>query len=111
MTRSLLVSLLLLITPLKERQETLERSLVNEQTKVSALENRTQVLEGSVSDLSAERGLLFAEQAYRPGCEFLVGANGFGDGARLSSHLGLQCLKRALMRVTRMLNTNRGGAC
>jgi hypothetical protein len=47
--------LLLRITTLEERQETLEHSLTNKRTKVSALENRTGILEGSIFVLSADR--------------------------------------------------------
>jgi TPR repeat protein len=68
--------------------------------KIDFLENRTRLLEGTLSRLSAEReryenGLLATEQAYRRGCEYLFGANGFKDGKRLSQHLGLLQLKRA----------------
>jgi hypothetical protein len=72
--------LLLCITAVEKRQQALERSLVTEQTKVSALESRTRVFEGLISRLSADRGPLAAEQAYRRGCEYLFGANGFSNG-------------------------------
>jgi hypothetical protein len=55
-----------------EHQQTPEGSFVTEPTRGSALEPRFS--EQSVSRLSADRGLLAAEQANRSGGEYVFGA-------------------------------------